>query len=64
MYLFTTNDQTSQFIEGCEFRFGAFATNDITIAEMLRKKSMVTEVIEKQVEDTSVEPEPKKSKGK
>lgn len=60
-YCFATIDGSSQWIEGCEFRFGAFATSDESVAEMLRKKVMVKEIFEIIPEETT---KPKTKKGK
>lgn len=51
--MFRTNDNLSQWVEGVEFKGGAYITVDESKAEELRRNRNVTEVI-----DEEKEPEP------
>lgn len=46
MYCFVTKNKISQWIDGILFNFGAYATDDESIAERLRNNKYVEEVIE------------------
>ena len=58
MPIFVTRDKTSQFIEGYEFKMGVYATEDPDAIDILRRKPMVEEVVEKPIEEPK--PKPKK----
>lgn len=57
-YVFVTIDQTSQFIEGCEFKFGVYQTADESVAEILRNKRMVKEITEDLEPKKELTPDP------
>ena len=56
MYCFVTKNKISQWIDGILFNFGAYATDDESIAERLRNNKYVEEVIEQAEVEEVIEP--------